>query len=53
MSRFTFTLALAMVAVFAFGQRVTTQMNFAKNNSVFEFYPNAGFETKFQTFKIL
>ena len=36
MSRFTFTLALAMVAVFAFGQRVTTQMNFAKNNSVYE-----------------
>ena len=32
MSRFTFTLALAMVAVFAFGQRVTTQKTFNKND---------------------
>ncbi len=36
MSRFTFTLALAMTAVFAFGQRATTQFNFAKNNSIKE-----------------
>ncbi len=33
MSRFTFTLALAMVAVFAFGQRVTQHANLLQNSA--------------------
>ena len=33
MSRFTFTLALAMVAVFAFGQRVTVQGDFTQKHA--------------------
>jgi len=32
MSRFTFTLALAMIAVFAFGQRATKRATFAQQN---------------------